>query len=114
MTNRWDRRLTLQEEAGSNKNGSGVSRSGAAAVIVPKIIGALAVAFLSVLSSSHLLAAAAPAHARLSQVRRRVAAPAAVAPAAAAVAAVAADHKHPALSLFDRVLDLQVRHREAA
>ena len=78
-----------------------------------KINAAPGVAFLSVLSSSHLLAAAAPAHARLSQVRRRVAAPAAVAPAAAA-AAVAADHKHPALSLFDRVLDLQVRHREAA
>jgi len=65
-----------------------------------KIIAALAVAFVLVVFSSHLPAAPVPAHDRLRQARRFV--------AAAAVVAAAADHRRPAFFLFGRVLHPQV------
>jgi len=92
-----------------------------------KIIAALAAAFLLVPSFSRLPAALAlaPVRAQLRQVHRRVAVAAAAAvalvavaaarvAAGAAVAAPTADHRHPVLFLFGRVLHLQVRHHQVA
>jgi len=66
-----------------------------------EIIMGVAVAFLLVVSSSHLPAGPAPVRARLPQARRRAAAA-----AAAAVVAGAADHKRPAFFLFGPALHL--------
>ena len=78
-----------------------------------EIIMGVAVAFLLVVSSSHLPAGPAPVRARLPQARRHAAAAAAAA-AAAVVVAGAADHKRPAFFLFGRALHPRVLHQTEA
>ena len=74
-----------------------------------EIIMGVAVAFLLVVSSSHLPAGPAPVRDRLTRARHLVAAAA----GAVAVVAEAADHKRPAFFLFGRAPH-PVHHREAA
>jgi hypothetical protein len=74
-----------------------------------KIITAVAVAFLLVVSCFHLPVA----RDRLRQARHRAAAAAAAA-ASGAVVAEAADHKRPAFFLFGRAPHPWLRHQEAA
>jgi hypothetical protein len=78
-----------------------------------KIITAVAVAFLLVVSCFHLPVARGPGRDRLRQARHRAAAAAAAA-ASGAVVAEAADHKRPAFFLFGRAPHPWLRHQEAA
>ena len=73
-----------------------------------EIIMGVAVAFLLVVSSSHLPAGSAPVRDRLTRARRLVAA------AAGAVVAEAADHERSAFFLFGRAPHPWLRHQEAA
>ena len=72
-----------------------------------KIIAALAVAFVLVVSSFHLPAARVPGRDRLRQARHRCAAA-----AAGAVVAAAAEHERPAFFLVGRALHPLVPHQD--
>src|SRR5262245_2274707 len=75
-----------------------------------KIIAAVAVAFLLVVFFDHLPAARDPAPDRLRRARQIAVAAA----AAGAVVAEAADHKHPAISLFGRAPHPWLQRQKAA
>lgn len=99
---------------GLKKSGSGVFSFRSRWSYCDKIIADLAVAFLLVASSFHLLAAHVPGRDRLTQARRLVAVVAAVAVAGAGARAAAAERERPAFFLVGHALHPQVFHQTEA